>query len=235
MTTWHKAKGTWKNKITQYITLSNFSKNKFLHSSLKLKEDQLSVKGNFVFDKGFDFDKEDYFLFVGRLSREKGIDLLLEAFKKVSYKIDIVGDGPEKGKVLDAVKSNSNFIYSGYQDEKTIIAKMKKAKALVFPSVCYEGFPMVVLEAFSSGTPVIAAEMGSIKEIVKHKINGLHFKFNDVESLISQLDSIQGKEDFIKSLFRNCREEYERLYTPEKNYQELISIYHKAISIKEKS
>src|SRR5690606_7717169 len=128
-----------------------FSRRKFLDSSLKISEKRVIVKPNFVQDYGSNFsNREDYFLFIGRLSVEKGINRLLEAADKqpeISYKI--IGDGPMRKEVELYAANHSNVEYLGFRDKSFIVNQLKHAKALVFPSQWYEGFPMTILEAFS--------------------------------------------------------------------------------------
>jgi len=227
----HKKKNTWNTKVDQYIPLTNFAKQKMLSSSLGLQQNQLTVKPNFVEDFGFDYEKEDYFLFVGRLSLEKGIDLLLEVFQNSDKKLLIIGGGPLEEKVKKASKVNNNIIYLGFREKAFIINKLQKAKALLFSSIWYEGMPMTIIESLSTGTPVIAPNIGGPNEIIQDNINGLIYQVNDLKSIQEKIENILTNKKNHKQLCRGARKSYEDFYTPEKNYQDLLQIYRNVVSI----
>lgn len=228
----HKILGTWRNKVTRYIALTEFSRRKFLDSSLKLADQKVLVKPNFVQDYGANFfNRDDYFLFVGRLSVEKGIARMLEAAGKqpeISFKI--IGDGPMRKEVEEFIGSHSNVEYLGFRDKSFIVNQLKHAKALVFPSQWYEGFPMTILEAFSCGTPVIASDLGGPAEIITHGVNGLLVDYRSADELLHAINKIQHDSDLHQKLCINARKSYEELYTPEKNYNLLLEAYQKACS-----
>ena len=227
----HKKKNTWNTKVDQYIPLTNFAKQKILSSSLGLQQNQLTVKPNFVEDFGFDYEKEDYFLFVGRLSIEKGIDLLLEVFGKNNKKLIIIGTGPLENQVKKASITHPNIIYVGFQQKDFIIQKLKKAKALIFSSVWYETFGLTIIEALSTATPVIAPNIGSPNEIIQDTINGLIYQVGDANSIQKGIETILENKEKYKQLCIHARKSYEDFYTPEKNYQDLLQIYKNAVSI----
>jgi glycosyltransferase involved in cell wall biosynthesis len=226
----HKLKKTWNNYVTRYITLTEFSKQKFLSSSLKLKEQQVSIVPNFVPDtKKHNLPRENYYLYVGRLSREKGIHILLEAFKQLpAVSLVIIGDGPERAFVQDQSKAHNNIFVAGKKSKAEVMEAMSRCKALVFPSVCYEGLPFTILEAFSTGTPVIASRLGSMEEMIQDGYNGLHFMPNDPEDLkncILKFNQAAPGQYFN----RNARLTYEEKYHPEIHYNAIMSIYQNVI------
>ena len=230
----HKILGTWKNKVDAYIVLSNFAKNKLINSSLQLAEEQVFIKPNFTEDKGWagSEDRQNFFLFVGRLSHEKGIQTLLEASKQADFRLEIIGDGEMKPLVEEFAQRYPNIVYHGFQGQDFIAEKMKQCKALLFPSVWYEGMPLTLLEAFSTGTPVIISDIDNLNEMVKHQYNGLHFRTGDSKDLAEKIQYFQ--QNATAHYYENARKTYEMLYSPEKNYQELIEIYQKAINLKRK-
>lgn len=230
----HKLLGTWQKKVDAYITLSNFVKNKLLHSSLQLSPEKVLVKPNFVVDKGWRDSRErkDFFLFVGRLSAEKGINVLLEAHKYHQFRLEIIGTGDLKELVQAYAKNNSNIIYHGFREQDFIIEKMKECRALLFPSVWYEGMPVTLLEAFSTGTPVIISDINNLNEMVNNGYDGLHFKTGNSRDLARRIQHFEQnpKPEF----YENARKTYENFYNPEKNYRQLIEIYQKVIDWKSK-
>jgi len=226
MTLFHNLAGTWRKKISRYIVLTDFARKKFEESTLAIPRDKFILKPNFVKDHGAGQAKrEDFFLFIGRLTAEKGIGILLKAARTHKFNLSILGDGPYAGEVAKAALTNANIHYSGQKDRNEIISSLKKCKALIFPSLWYEGFPITILEAFSTGTPVIASRLGSIKEIVKDGINGLHFEPGNTADLGRKVQELMTNDGLRENLSRLARLTYEQEFTPEKNYEQLIGIY----------
>ncbi|HEV8515444.1 MAG TPA: glycosyltransferase family 4 protein [Cyclobacteriaceae bacterium] len=223
--------GTWKSKVSGYIALTRFAKEKFVDSSISILESKIFIKPNFVADSGKgNLVRENFFLFIGRLTPEKGIETLIKAVDIYKFKLVIIGDGPMKKMVEDAAVNNSSVTYLGLQPRLTVIDYLKRCRALLFPSIWYEGFPVTILEAFSTSTPVIASNLGSMKEIIQDKVNGLHFKPGDELDLISKIISISENKDLALSMSSNARMSYEENYTPSKNYEQLERIYKSVIS-----
>jgi glycosyltransferase involved in cell wall biosynthesis len=229
----HNIIGTWRNKIDIYVTLSNFAKEKFRKSRLSIREDRLIVKPNSVPDCGLgDSVRKDYFLYVGRLVEEKGIQTLLNATQLYNFKLTIIGDGPLRKMVEDATRTNPNIRYLGFLDKISIMNHMKKCKALILPSLWYEGLPLALLEAFSAGTVVIASKLGSMAEIIQNRVNGLLFETGDERDLAHKISEIETQPEWAKCLADNARLSYLMHYTPEKNYSMLTNIYNKALALK---
>lgn len=230
ITYWHKKLRTWQS-VDRYITLNNFSKELFLKSDLNLKESQIEVKANFVTDCGYNIKgRGSYYLYVGRLSPEKGIPTLLAAFSNTSYALRIVGDGPLRRDVEEAAKQYGNITYSGACSNESIRTLMKGARALIFPSIWYEGMPMTILEAFSTGTFVIGSKLGAMENLISHDNNGYLFTPGDISSLrsaIARWEALDPMSRAIRSVF--ARRTYENHYTPENNLEKLLSIYSSAI------
>jgi glycosyltransferase involved in cell wall biosynthesis len=226
----HKLKKTWNNYVDRYIALTEFSKQKFLSSSLKLTEQQISIVPNFVPDtKQHDLPRENYYLYVGRLSGEKGIRVLMEAFKQLPQaSLVIIGDGPERSFVDEQSKASGNIFVAGKKTKAEVMESMSRCRALVFPSVCYEGLPFTILEAFSSGTPVIASRLGAMKEMIQDGYNGLHFRPNDPDDLkncIRKFNEAAPRQEFN----RHARLTYEEKYHPDVHYKAIMSIYQNVI------
>ena len=226
MISYHKKYNTWNTQVDKFIALTNFSKSKFVEANFLT--DKIEIKSNFVFDMyDPDSDKKEYALFIGRISEEKGIRCLIKAWEKIDYKLIIVGTGP----LEDFVKSqlNENIIFLGKQNKEEIRVLMNAASFLIIPSIWYEGFPMVILEAYSAGLPVIGSRIGSIEEVVLDNITGLHFKPNDSKDLVKKVNRIIKDRELLKIISKNSRKEYLEKYTPSKNYDILINIYNSVI------
>lgn len=231
ITGFHKLIGTWQNRITKIIVLTDFAKRRLLNSSLKLSADKIVVKPNSVEDLGYvsQNEREGFFLFVGRLSSEKGINVLIDAANQSTTKIKILGDGPLKELVVAASLENPNLEYLGFKDRSFIVEAMKSCKALIFPSIWYEGLPLTILESFSTGTPVICSDIDNLNEIVVDRVTGLSFKNGDAISLSETLDYFNSNSSEMSNLYGNCRQEFLEKYSQEVNYHNLLSIYESLI------
>ena len=229
MTSIHNIAGTWRNKITKFIVLTEFAKSKFLESGLNISPDQLMLKPNFIIDPGNGKEvRQDFFLYVGRLSQEKGIEVLMNAFRQSDKSIVIIGDGPMQEQVKALANERGNVRYLGFQSKQAIMDQLRRASALILPSIWYEGFPISILEAFATGTPVIGSRLGGIAEIVKDGFNGLLFDPGNKDALIETLSKFQAGDK--KVLSDNARKTYLEYYTPEKNYRTLMDIYTQAMN-----
>lgn len=229
----HTWLGTWKI-IAKYITLSEHARGIFLHSKLQLKDEQVTVKPNFCSAPAFVGQHTGgYFLYVGRLSEEKGIILMLNAFAANGYPIKIAGDGPlvEHVKAYSAKYANIEFLH--FQDKNAVVNLMSNCTALIFPSIWYEGMPLTIIEAFSSSTPVIASRLGVMEDMISNEYNGLHFEAGDEHDLTAKLKIWYDMKEEEKGIYRkNANQTYDQHYTMEKNYEQLMSIYKGVIKEK---
>lgn len=231
----HKLLGTWQSKVDSFITLTQGAANLFLDSSLKLKPSQVTVKPNFTADLGVgQKERGDYFLYVGRLSPEKGLHTLLKAHAKYNFKLKIVGDGTLRDEVVAHACKYPSLEYLGYQDRDRVIFELKGAKAVIFPSEWLEMFGMTIIEAFSTATPVIASKIGGGEYLVTDGYNGLHYEPGNVDELVQQVRALEEDPGYADALGRSARKEYEERYTPEANYEMLLQIYEDVTGKKKK-
>jgi glycosyltransferase involved in cell wall biosynthesis len=226
----HSLKGTWTNTVDAYITLTEFGKKKAAECGLP--KEKLFVKPNFLENPPEPSYSGAYALFLGRLSNEKGITVLLDACKcltgKVSFKI--VGEGPLMSRLQGL---HSPFIdFTGRKSFDECISLLKGSLFLVMPSIWYEGFPMVIREAFACGKPVIASNLGSLASIVEHGKTGLLFEPGNAEDLASKIKWMIENKDACIQMGKNARAEFEAKYTAEKNFEILMGIYEKVLSNK---
>jgi len=234
MTAYHNKMGTWKNKIDQFIINTEFAKKKFLASSLELTDSQFYVKPNFVPDYQQDSHQRqrlDQYLFVGRLSEEKGLEVLVETFKRLKLPITIVGDGPLKNLVEQAANECPTIHYVGFKNKQEVIEYLKTTRAMILPSLWYEGLPMTLMEAFCMGAPVIASNLGAMAETIVHGENGLLFETGSSVALEKQLNQLEQNENLRQKLASGARNAYLSRYTPEINYKMLVEVYQKAMEI----
>jgi glycosyltransferase involved in cell wall biosynthesis len=222
----HKKIGTWE-LVDKYIILTHFTKGLFLSSNLKIPEDRFYVKPNFALEYPLgEVRRDEAFLFIGRLSIEKGILVLLEAFKTSDAELYIAGEGPLLDAVLSAVQINSRIHYLGRIDKAEVNRLMRKCSALLFPSICYETFGLVIIEAFALGLPVIGSDIGSSLELITNSYNGLHFEAGNAISLCNALKGWRNLSVLDHVGFRiNAYNTYKEHYTPERNKKQLMNLY----------
>ena len=130
--------------------------------------------------------------------------------------------------VRKAACENSAITWLGRQPSSEVFILMRKAALLVFPSKCYETFGRVAMEAFAAGTPVIAAGIGAIAEIVEHGRTGLHFEPGNAADLAAKVEWACGHPEEIKRMGMEARKEYEAKYMAGQNHQMLMQIYQQA-------
>jgi glycosyltransferase involved in cell wall biosynthesis len=228
----HHRTGTW-NKVDKYIALTAFSKNIFVSSNSTVFSQKISVKPNFIYkNESHEVKRQsNSFLFIGRLSEEKGIDCLLEAVKVTGLELKIGGNGPLIESIKDISEKYFNIQYLGSLEKAQVQQYMQRCTALIFPSVWYETFGLVVIEAFSQGLPVIASNIGSMSSMVKDGYNGLLFEAGNSADLQAKLIEWQNKSQAEKEIFsKNAYQTYLDNYTPEQNLLQLIAIYNSVIT-----
>lgn len=233
----HRAKKTWCNHVDAFIALSDFQKN--LMAEGGLPSSKIYVKPNFY--EGDPcvvpyMDRPRYIVFVGRLSSEKGIRNLIEAWREWGAdapELRIIGSGPlreELEKLSDGLAVN----FYGHISSEAAQAQIANAALLVLPSECFEGFPMVVREAFALGTPVATSNLGPLPSIVKHDYNGVIFEPFNPSSIRDMISAAWRDSNKLLDLAKGARESYESLYNQDVNYKALINIYQIAIDRKER-
>jgi glycosyltransferase involved in cell wall biosynthesis len=229
----HKWMGTWKNKVDLFITPAKFSRLKLINSSLKVSPEKIKVKRNFVEDPGAGAaeKRKSNYLFVGRLSAEKGIDVLLKAWTGLpGEQLIIAGDGPDRDKLVSEYGYLSNVTFTGKMPREEVLELMKDCRALIFPSIWYEGLPMTIIEAFATGTPVIASSLGAMEEMIEHGKNGFLFESGNALQLaaaIQHFNELTATRDY--SMYENARKSYLDQYHPEKCYDAIMAMYHHLI------
>ncbi|HUJ71838.1 MAG TPA: glycosyltransferase family 4 protein [Verrucomicrobiae bacterium] len=226
----HRALGTWTDKVDAYIALTEFARSKLVAGGIP--SEKLTVKPNFVHPSPAVGNGDGGFaLFVGRLSEEKGVSTLLAAWKHLAKEIPlrIIGDGPLAGIVRSAMQESKGIDWLGQVKRKQVTELMQHASLLIFPSICYEGFPMSFVEALAVGLPVVASNLGSMSSLIRHEETGLHFRAGDADDLVAQVRWARSHPEALQQMRRAAREEYEAKYTADRNHDMLLNIYQTAI------
>ncbi len=230
MIDYHRRRQTWKTRVDAFIALTEFSKRKFVEAGVP--EPKIFVKPNFVSDgrTTTEFNAERAgALFVGRLTPEKGVKTLLEAWKALSVPLKLAGTGPLESKLPAMEKTNIKFL--GQIAPADVVNEMRRASMLVMPSEWYEGFPMVLVEAFNNSLPVIASRLGGMSEIVEDGVTGLHFEAGNANDLAAKVTWLSENPALCRRMGENARKVYEEKYTSSRNYTVLMNIYQRAIEI----
>ncbi|MDO9547164.1 MAG: glycosyltransferase family 4 protein [Pelolinea sp.] len=228
MLTFYRSIQTWNKKIDSFITPSEFTRTMLIRGGVS--EKKIKVKPNFIQDLGEREEIEDYVVFVGRLSPEKGVIPLLKAILKVpKIKLVIVGDGPLRKNVILASDGHSNITYLGHLGQAQSMKVLKSARFLVYPTICYETFGRSIIEAYACGVPVIASRIGAVTELVRDGKTGFLVNPGDDDDLSEKIKNLWDNPDLCKQIGKNARQEYLNRYTPETNYPLLMKIYDSAL------
>ncbi|HZW12795.1 MAG TPA: glycosyltransferase [Noviherbaspirillum sp.] len=226
MLTTHRALGTYRDRITRYIALNRFARDKYIEGGLPAS--RFRIKPNFVASSAQpDWNDRRGGLYVGRLSSEKGLDVLANAAERAKQvRLEVIGDGPME----DLARQAFGTSWLGYLPLDEIMARMGRAQFLVLPSICYENSPRTIVEAFACGLPVIASRLGALADIVQDGVTGLLFNPGDSADLAAKMAWASVHPEEMTRMGRAARAQYTAEYTPERNYEILMDIYDDAIS-----
>jgi glycosyltransferase involved in cell wall biosynthesis len=222
----HRMIGSWHSKVDHFIALSEFCRTKMIEGGLPAE--RISVKPNFVYpDPGPSDEPREFVLFVGRLSKEKGIETMLKAWEKIHDRIPLViaGRGPISDLVARYSERYDGITWLGGQTIDNIYKLMGKAAAVIFPSEWYETFGRVVIEAYARATPVIASDLGAISELIDHGETGYLFKPGCKDSMIAAAESIWKDEIHTREMGRAGRAKFEERFTAEQHLRVIDDIY----------
>jgi len=230
MLTTHRALGTWQDKVSLYIALTDFARDKLIQGGFPA--DRITVRPNFVPDPGEGKGEGGFALYVGRLSPEKGIDTMIDAWKTMNPNIPlkIAGDGPLTEEVKRDIAGYNNISYIGAKDIQEVYQLMGEARLLIFPSVWYEGLPRTIIESYAKGTPVIASKLGAMESIVIDGVTGGHFKPGSAKHLAQQVETYWNAEEKLRRMRDNARREFEAKYTADRYYERSMQIYEDVLS-----
>lgn len=226
---YYRAKKIYTKKINYIITPSNFYKTKFVEDGIP--DYKIQALHNFVDLKQYDLEVTDegYALYFGRLSKEKGILNLVNAFVKLEKgTLYIAGEGPEKENIEKIINENNlqeRVKLLGFLNADEMKETIRKCRFVVVPSIWYENCPYSVMEALAIGKPVIGANIGGIPELIQEAKTGLVYKFDDIEDLANKMKIFFEDAELAEQFGKNAKEEAKELYGKEKYYQRILDIY----------
>lgn len=221
--------GAW-SLPTLYIAPSQFVRDKM--AGWGISADRTVVKPHFVpKDPGPMAPERDIAVYVGRLSSEKGLQAVIAAWRVDGVPLVIVGDGPLRAdlehQVSVAGKTNIRFV--GHKNAAEVGAFLRRACFLILPSITYETFGRVLIEAYAYGVPVLATRLGATPEIVREGVTGLLFDPHNPADLGAKLDQLARNPEQSRPMRQTARRAYEELYSAGTNADLLLAAYTRAL------
>lgn len=225
----HSIFNLYQKNLDYLISPSQFLKDKFI--DFGWPAEKIKVITN-PFDPSLkkldNLPEENYLLYFGRLSQEKGIATLLQAASQTNSQLKILGEGPlEADLKSQAAKLKVSVDWLGFKQGRELELIINQARAVVIPSIWWENMPLNLLEALSLGKIVIAAKTGGIPEIINDQKNGLLFKAGDVQDLVAKIKSLDSLDLIaIKEEAKNSVANF----NPANNLQAVISLYQELLA-----
>jgi len=215
--------------VDLFVCPSNFLENKLL-SAREYYKGKTKTIHNFIDKEKFANAKrkeDSYIVFVGRLSKEKGIDYIAKTAKLLpKYSFVVAGSGPDE----DMLKNIKNIKLAGFLNGDKLTELMGNAKLLLLPSVCYEYCPLSILEAHSMGVPVVTMNSGGMAELVKDGVTGTLVNKPTPEEIALKIKETVENEDYYNSLRENCKNEKDNILSVETYTDILVEEYEKLVS-----
>jgi glycosyltransferase involved in cell wall biosynthesis len=225
----HRAMGTWERHVAAYIAPTEFVRRMFVAGGWT--SDRIHVKPHFVDpDPGVGAGRGGYALYAGRLSPEKGLTTLLEGWARLRAKVPLIiaGDGPMRPAVEAAAKRLNTITFLGRQDRVRVQELMAECALLVFPSIFYETFGQVVIEAFATGTPVLTTAGGAAAELISPGRTGALVRPGDADDLACTIERLFADSATLADMRSPARAAFEAQFTAAANYTRLMEIYRAA-------
>lgn len=216
----HRALGTLRRAIDRYVVLNEFCRRKFIECGIP--PEKVVVKPNFadVPDPGPEGARGGG-LFVGRMAAEKGVGVLAEALELASSECTAIGDGP----LADTLRTATGVHFLGSVARSAVLERMREAAYLVMPSVWYETFGLVMIEAFANRLPVIASNVGAMADLVEDGKTGLLFDAGSAKDLAEKLRWANARPEEMRRMGDAARAKYECYFTSDRNYEMLLAVY----------
>ncbi|HQJ05871.1 MAG TPA: glycosyltransferase family 4 protein, partial [Spirochaetota bacterium] len=217
----------FRNFIDGHIALTKFTKLKLVDSGFSA--DKIFIKANGMADKRRSFsESKKYFLYIGRLSKEKGVDFLLDSFSKMpDMKLIIAGDYSKSPEYFEKYKDCPNINFFGFADETQKETLINESLAVIVPSVCYDNYPVALVEAFRAGITAVGSSIGGIPYIISDGVNGELFEPNNFEQFKSKIEKLYNNEEHRRKLSENARSTFLEKMEFSKNITILEEIYKK--------
>jgi len=228
----HWKRKTWSEAVDMYITSTEFTRQKFIAGGIP--QEKIVVKPHFVYPELVEREHDGgYVLYAGRLSIEKGVQVLLNAWRSIhDVPLKIMGDGPAVNNLKHFARTHNipGVEFLGYVPRSQYETTMGQAKFLVVPSICYDNFPRVIAEAYACGIPVLASRIGSMEEYVFENKSGILFNPGNANDLVEKIRWMLTHPDELRAMGRWARQVYEKKYRARENYEHLMNIYRNVVA-----
>ena len=222
----HRARGTYRRAISSYVALTDFQRQLMVQGGLPAE--RIGVIPNFLEpDPGPGSDSRAGLLFVGRLTQEKGVRELLQATGVVPGIVSVAGNGPLTD-LAEQADAAGHIAYLGQLTRSSVADHIRRTTALILPSVWFEGLPLVLIEAFASGTPVIASRIGSLAELIDDGVTGLLAEPGNVSDLAARIEWARDHPSEMHEMGGNARHRYEARFRGETHLAALLETYSRA-------
>ena len=222
-------KNVFNKYVSGFIVNHEFVKEKLL--KLKIDKEKIFIKPNLI-NNHDDFIKkkdENYALYVGRISNEKGIYDLIKKWQNINFKLIVIG-GHENEKSNKLLFQNKNIEFVGFKKRDEINDYYRKASFLIFPSLCNEaGIPLTFLEALNSELPILASNRYPQKEIIKNNFNGYIYEINSDVDFSEKVQKLINSSSLRKEFGKNSKKLYLKNYDYNQSYQRLLEVYETII------
>jgi glycosyltransferase involved in cell wall biosynthesis len=217
--------------INHFIFVSNFAMQKHYAFDQRFGEKSTQLYNFTDIPKQYSTSAaERYFLYFGRLSKEKGLHTLLAAFEKTNFKLKIAGTGPLQDEVVNYSKRNSNIEFFGHQSGSELTDLIKGSSFIIVPSEWYENNPMTIIEAYANGIPVIGSRIGGIPEIIVDKKTGFLFESRNLQELVNALTMAKAlNQTEYAEMSLKARAFAELNFSSATHYQKLMQIYSQVL------
>ncbi len=224
--------------IDKYITPSNSLKELILKAEVGLTKENIHVIPNCLTDKEIsvtpNYKNKGYFLYVGRLTEEKGVQYILDALKQLPKDINlhIAGSGEFETFLKQQAKNNNltNVSFLGYMNKEQLSEEYSHCIATIVPSKWFEIFGLTNIESFIYGKPVIASNIGGIPEIVENNKTGLLFEPQNIQQLKECILKYKNNPDLVIEHGENAYNKALNDYNQDKYYEKLIKVYEETIN-----
>ena len=227
----HRLIGSYK-KVDAYLVTTEFNR-KMLEKVVD--KTKIYMKPYYSDSKTLSPDNKErgYYIYISRLEHLKGIHVALQAFRKLpNQKLIVLGIGPDEEKSHKYVKDNNmtNVEFLGFKSKSDMVTLLYNAKALIFPTQWYEGFPMTIVESLAVGTPIIGSNIGNVGTIIQDGISGLTFQYDDPEDLISKIEYFENNPAEAMKMEQGAQKYFIDNHTPENIYKCTMRIYEDCLS-----
>lgn len=223
----HRLLNAQRRYVDAFFTPTEFSRSVHIEGGFDPRS--IFVRSNLIMpDMGITRVRAEHAIFVGRLSAEKGVDTILDAWidRGITIPLKIIGEGPEEQRLRAKAAGCSRIVFIGRLDSASVLEQLGQARFLLMPSRWYETFGRSIAEAFSRGTPVLASRLGAMGELVQDGRNGFLFEPADASSLgdaVQRFEQLSSAE--VGAMQAAARSSYEARFSPRASYQQLLPIH----------